>query len=146
MKNMRSLTSERLTAIFLSSQTVLTSLLLYWMLLETESNAFLRTWLLQNFPIGLTLLNRWVVTAAVTSLSLLTGYWVFHLERETKTRTKNRPTERKQIPIYSGRRSEIFLLTQTLVITLLLLWVSLEEVSNAFLRTWLLQNYPISLN
>src|SRR2546426_7730677 len=70
------------TEILLVSQTVIISLLLYWMFLETQSNSFLKTWLSQNFPLGLVLLNEWVVSAAIVELALITGFWIIRLESE----------------------------------------------------------------
>ncbi len=50
------------------------------MFLESQSNAYFRTWLTQNFPIGLVLLNEWIVALAITELALVTGYWISRLE------------------------------------------------------------------
>jgi len=52
------------------------------MFLESQSNAYLRTWLSQNFPIGLVLLNEWIVALAITELALVTGYWISRLESD----------------------------------------------------------------
>jgi hypothetical protein len=79
---MRIISRKRLTEIFLSLQTTVIAFLLYWTYLEDRSNAFLRTWLSQNFPAGLTLLNEWIVGGAITGLLLVTGYWIIQLERE----------------------------------------------------------------
>src|SRR3989442_8044530 len=73
------------TEILLVSQTVIISLLLYWMFLETQSNSFLKSWLSQNFPLGLVLLNPWVVAAAIAELALVTGFWIIRLESEGRT-------------------------------------------------------------
>ena len=70
----------RRTEIFLVSQTVVIALLLYWMSLESHSNGFLSAWLSQNFPLGLVLLNEWVVAGVVTELFLVTGLWIIRLE------------------------------------------------------------------
>ena len=53
------------------------------MFLESHSNAYFRTWLIQNFPLGLTLLNEWIVGLAITELILVTGFWIFRLEKES---------------------------------------------------------------
>src|ERR1700704_6383814 len=82
------------TEILLVSQTVIISLLLYWMFLESQSNSFLKSWLSQNFPLGLVLLNPWVVAAAIAELALVTGFWITRLESEGRTprvRTRQRP-------------------------------------------------------
>jgi hypothetical protein len=71
---------KRRTEILLVSQTILIILLLYWMFLESQSNAYFRAWLTQNFPLGLVLLNGWVVALAITELALVTGYWISRLE------------------------------------------------------------------
>src|SRR2546425_4240447 len=71
---------KRRTEILLVSQTILIILLLYWMFLESQSNAYFRAWLSQNFPLGLVLLNEWVVALAITELALVTGYWISRLE------------------------------------------------------------------
>jgi hypothetical protein len=64
------------------------------MFLETQSNSFLKSWLSQNFPLGLILLNPWVVAAAIAELALVTGFWITRLESEGRTprvRTRQRP-------------------------------------------------------
>jgi hypothetical protein len=64
------------------------------MFLETQSNSFLKSWLSQNFPLGLVLLNPWVVAAAIAELALVTGFWIIRLESEGRTpriRTRQRP-------------------------------------------------------
>ena len=71
---------KRLTELLLAAQTIIISLFLYWLFLEGQSNAYLRTWLTQNFPIGLTLLNEWIVALAITTAALVTGYWIRRLE------------------------------------------------------------------
>jgi len=68
--------------LLLFSQTVIISLLLYWMFLEAQSNSFLKAWLSQNFPLGLVLLNAWVVGAAIVELGLVTVFWIIRLESE----------------------------------------------------------------
>src|SRR5438094_2032678 len=50
------------------------------MSLESHSNGFLSAWLSQNFPLGLVLLNEWVVAGVVTELFLVTGLWIIRLE------------------------------------------------------------------
>src|SRR6267378_7230011 len=93
------------TEILLVSQTVIISLLLYWMLLETQSNSFLKSWLSQNFPLGLVLLNPWVVAAAIAELALVTGFWIVRLESEGRApRIRTRQyTEFEQEPRYKAR-------------------------------------------
>src|SRR5438094_3168010 len=71
---------KRRTEILLISQTILIILLLYWMFLESQSNAYFRGWLSQNFPLGLALLNEWIVALAITELALVTGFWISRLE------------------------------------------------------------------
>ena len=53
------------------------------MFLESQSNAYFRGWLTQNFPLGLILLNEWIVGLAITELILVTGFWVIRLESES---------------------------------------------------------------
>ena len=93
------------TEILLVSQTVIISLLLYWMFLETQSNSFLKSWLSQNFPLGLVLLNAWVVAAAIAELALVTGFWIIRLESEGRA-PKVRDRQRAGLepkPRYSAR-------------------------------------------
>jgi hypothetical protein len=71
---------KRRTEILLISQTLIITLLLYWMYLESQSNTFFRAWLSQNFPFGLVLLNGWIVAGAITELFLVTGFWIIQLE------------------------------------------------------------------
>jgi hypothetical protein len=71
---------KRRTEILLVSQAIVITLLLYWMFLESQSNAYLRGWLSQNFPLGLVLLNEWFVALAITELALVTGFWISRLE------------------------------------------------------------------
>jgi len=80
------LSHVRRTEIFLVSQTIVIALLLYWMSLESHSNGFLRAWLSQNFPIGLVLLNEWVVAGVITELFLVTGLWIIRLESPENSR------------------------------------------------------------
>ena len=72
--------AKRRTEVLLVSQTVIITLLLYWMYLESRSNGFFRAWLSQNFPFGLILLNEWIVAGAITELFLVTGFWIMRLE------------------------------------------------------------------
>src|SRR5438309_2818010 len=71
---------KRRTEILLVSQTIFITLLLYWMFLESQSNAYFRGWLSQYFPLGLVLLNGWVVALAITELALVTGFLIGRLE------------------------------------------------------------------
>ncbi len=71
---------KRRTEILLVSQTIFITLLLYWMFLESQSNAYFRGWLSQYFPLGLVLLNGWIVALAVTELALVTGFLIGRLE------------------------------------------------------------------
>jgi hypothetical protein len=75
------------------------------MFLETQSNTFLKQWLSQNFPLGLALLNPWVVAAAIAELALVTGFWIIRLEGEGRTprvRARQR-AESEQKPRYKAR-------------------------------------------
>jgi hypothetical protein len=54
-------------------QTILIVGLLYWLLREEQSNAFLRTWLSDNFPLGLYLLAPLTVAAISGTLLVLTA-------------------------------------------------------------------------
>jgi hypothetical protein len=115
---MRNLSRKRRTEILLVLQTLVITILLYWMFLESHANAFFRTWLSQNFPLGLVLLNEWIVASAITELFLVTGYWILQLEgggirRKVKVkRIDEAPLEPKPetlpvaqpSPLYSGRR------------------------------------------
>jgi len=71
---------KRRTEILLVSQTIFITLLLYWMFLESQSNAYFRGWLSQYFPLGLVLLNGWIVALAITELALVTGFLIGRLE------------------------------------------------------------------
>jgi hypothetical protein len=71
--------------LLLVSQTVVISLLLYWTYLEAHSNSFLNAWLSQNFPLGLVILNPWIVAAAIAELGLVTIFWIIRLESEGAT-------------------------------------------------------------
>src|SRR5437899_624135 len=53
---------------------------------ESHSNGFLRAWLSQNFPLGLVLLNEWVVAGVITELFLVTGLWIIRLESPENSR------------------------------------------------------------
>ncbi|HEV2119456.1 MAG TPA: hypothetical protein VGS11_05060 [Candidatus Bathyarchaeia archaeon] len=131
------------TEILLVSQTVIISLLLYWTFLETQSNSFLKSWLSQNFPLGLVLLNPWVIAAAITELALVTGFWIIRLESEgrtPRTRTRQRveleheprymarlATEQELVPpsskpFYETINTPIFILTLALVTQAVSLW------------------------
>ncbi len=102
---MRGTSRIRVTEIFLSLQTLVIILLLYWADLEDRSNAFLRTWLSQNFPVGLILLNEWVVGGAITGLLLVTGYWIFQLEGEGRSRiVKVGPTRKAPFELETETR------------------------------------------
>jgi hypothetical protein len=54
-------------------QTIVIVGLLYWLLREEQSNPFLRTWLSENFPLGLYLLAPLTVAAISGALLLLTA-------------------------------------------------------------------------
>jgi hypothetical protein len=154
---MRSPSLERYTQIFLSLQTTTITFLLYSMSLEELSNAFFRTWLSQNFSLGLILLSEWAVAAAIAGLLLVTGYWIFQLERynratdglgqgqrpQFESKTEKRPTLETRGS--SRRIIEIFLPLQTVIIALQLVWAFLDEGSNAFLRAWFSQNFSLGL-
>src|SRR6266436_3747898 len=139
---MRSMFRKRITEMFLSLQTLVITFLLYWTYLEDRSNAFLRTWLSQNFPIGLILLNEWIVGGAITGLLLVTGYWIIQLEgerrrrkmkvrpiqkppfaMETETRpVPSRPTNLKGMPIYQTVDMRSFLILLILGTQAVSLW------------------------
>ena len=76
----KQLSHRQRTEILLVSQTVIISLLIYWMSLEAQSNSFLKAWLSQNFPLGLMLLNGWFVAATIGELALVTVFWIIRLE------------------------------------------------------------------
>src|SRR5260370_4435541 len=102
---MRSPSRKRVTEIFLSLQTLVITLLLYWTYLEHRSNAYFRTWLSQNFPIGLIMLNEWIVGGAITGLLLVTSYWIIRLEGEGKSRNvKVRPTQKAAFELETETR------------------------------------------
>src|SRR6266481_6289887 len=102
---MRGKSRKRVTEIFLSLQTLVITLLLYWIYLEDSSNAYFRTWLSQNFPIGLVVLNEWIVGGAITGLLLVTGYWIIRLEREGRSRKmKARPTQKAEFEVETKTR------------------------------------------
>jgi hypothetical protein len=83
------------TEILLSLQTIILSLLLVWLYFESRSNDYFRAWLSQNFPIGLILLNEWIVAGAISELLLVTFYWILQLEgEETRQRQKVKPVEK----------------------------------------------------
>jgi uncharacterized integral membrane protein len=90
---------KRRTQILLASQTTLIILLIYSMFLESQSNAYFRAWLSQNFPLGLVLLNGWIVGLAITELILVTGYWVSKMEAgPTVTERKPKRTAKIEAP------------------------------------------------
>jgi hypothetical protein len=66
------MTSHRLREGIIDLQTILIVGLLYWLLREEQSNAFLRTWLSDNFPLGLYLLAPLTVAAISGTLLVLT--------------------------------------------------------------------------
>jgi hypothetical protein len=151
---MRQVNDKRRTEILLISQTIFISLLLYWMFLESQSNAYFRTWLSQNLPIGLTLLNPWVVGLAITELVLVTGYWITRLEsgpavpkpRVRKVekidelleepRLETRPAKRSEIQIFTSRPIYEVIDLKPFIITLMLATqaVSLWLITAANLR------------
>ena len=92
--------AKRRTEVLLVSQTVIITLLLYWMYLESRSNGFFRAWLSQNFPFGLVLLNEWIVAGAITELFLVTGFWIMRLEsgRISQTRKIKRSVKKRTEP------------------------------------------------
>src|SRR5260370_8076364 len=102
---MRSPSRKRVTEIFLSLQTLVITLLLYSTYLEDRSNAYFRTWLSQNFPIGLIILDEWIVGGAITGLLLVTSYWIIQLEGEGKSRkVKIRPTQKAPFELKTETR------------------------------------------
>ena len=94
---MRGLYQKRGTEILLLLQTIVLSLLLVWLYVESQSNQYFREWLSQNFPIGLILLNEWIIAGAISEFLLVTGYWILQLEGgESRLREKIKPV--KKIP------------------------------------------------
>jgi len=67
------MTSQRLREAIIDLQTILIVGLLYWLLREEQSNAFLRAWLLDNFPLGLYLLAPLTVAAISGTLLVFTA-------------------------------------------------------------------------
>src|SRR5438067_11205085 len=67
---------KRRTEILLVSQTIFITLLLYWMFLESQSNAYFRGWLSQYFPLRVVPLNGRVLALAITARALVTGFLV----------------------------------------------------------------------
>ena len=97
----------RRTEIFLVSQTIVIALFLFWISLESDSNEFLRAWLSQNFPLGLVLLNGWVVVGAVTELFLVTAFWIIRLESlENSRKVKVEPIDKATIESKLGIKAE----------------------------------------
>ena len=97
-EQLKGLSRKRWLELLLSLQTLILTLLLYWLYLETQDNAFFRTWLSQNFSIGLILLNQWIVAGAISELLLVTGYWIIRLEtRETRRRPEVKPTREQKL-------------------------------------------------
>ena len=64
--------SHRLGEALIDIQTIIIVGLLYWLLREEQDNAFLRTWLVDNFPLGLYLLSPLAVVAISGTLLVLT--------------------------------------------------------------------------
>lgn len=65
--------SHRLREALIDLQTIAIVGLLYWLLREEQANAFLRTWLSNNFPLGLFLLAPLTVAAISGALLLVTA-------------------------------------------------------------------------
>jgi hypothetical protein len=65
--------SHRLREAIIDVQTILIVGLLYWLLREEQSNAYLRTWLSNNFPLGLYLLAPLAVAAISGTLLVFTA-------------------------------------------------------------------------
>ena len=94
------------TEVLLLIQTAVLTLLLYWVYLESRTNAYFRAWLTQNFPIGLILLNPWIVTGAIGELLLVTIYWIMQLEAEEERRkSQARPIE--EVPLTGVEREPV---------------------------------------
>jgi len=64
--------SQRFREAIIDVQTIFIVGLLYWLLREEQSNAFLRTWLSDNFPLGLYLLAPLTVAAISGTLLVIT--------------------------------------------------------------------------
>jgi hypothetical protein len=64
--------SHRLSEVLTDLQTIAIVVLLYALLREEEANAFLRTWLSENFPLGLYLLSPFTVVAVSATLMTIT--------------------------------------------------------------------------
>src|SRR5712664_2755314 len=64
--------SQRFREAIIDVQTILIVGLLYWLLREEQSNAFLRTWLSDNFPLGLYLLAPLAVAGISGTLLVIT--------------------------------------------------------------------------
>ena len=64
--------NHRLGEALIDVQTIIIVGLLYWLLREEQDNAFLRTWLSSNFPLGLYLLSPLTVVAISGTLLLIT--------------------------------------------------------------------------
>ena len=66
------LASTRLREALIDIQTIVIVGLLYWLLLEEQANTFLRTWLSDNFPLGLYFLSPLMVAAISGALLMVT--------------------------------------------------------------------------
>jgi hypothetical protein len=64
--------SHRLNEVLVDLQTIGIVVLLYSLLREEQANAYLRTWLGENFPLGLYLLNPYTVIAVCATLMTIT--------------------------------------------------------------------------
>jgi len=64
--------NNRLGEALIDIQTIIIVGLLYWLLREEQDNAYLRTWLFNNFPLGLYLLSPLTVVAISGTLLILT--------------------------------------------------------------------------
>jgi hypothetical protein len=109
-----------LAEIMIDLQTIVIVVLLYSLLREEQANAFLRTWLADNFPLGLYLLNPFAVVAIIAVLItttvgriifLITDRETTHLGREILHKMTGLNKRLREFTSTLGNNFSAFLLT-----------------------------------
>jgi len=119
--------SHRLGEALIDIQTIIIVGLLYWLLREEQDNAFLRTWLFNNFPLGLYLLSLTVVAISGTLLVLTVARIVLFVTGSNRTLVeevlqKLKRLKEQLLELNSTERSSYSAMMLTSFGTVLALW------------------------
>jgi hypothetical protein len=92
-----SMPTHRLREALIDVQTIVIVGLLYWLLREEQSNPFLRTWLSNNFSLGLYILSPLIVAAISGTLLIITATRVILFVMDRNVASESRGVRRLNV-------------------------------------------------